>query len=250
MIFDCHTHWGMCFAERDGRDPSAWLDVLDRHGVTHAIVLPHAGLVHAGRIRSDNDDVVAVCGVSEGRMIPFITASPVDDDMAITDIDRRLRDGQARGIKFHPWLQGMSVCTPFMDEVCETAAAHDAPILFHDGTPPYSLPAQIALLARRHPRARVVLGHSGLFEYWREAIAVMTAFENVWTCLCGPQLEAVRQIVQRCDRTRLLWGSDFGFALHDAVGYRLDLFRHAVDDATCRIILEDNPQRLLNLDAL
>ena len=249
MIFDCHTHWGMCFAERDGRDPSAWLAVMDQYDVTHAIVLPHAGLVHAGRIAGDHDDLAAVCAASDGRMIAFVTTNPLDGDDGLAEIDRRLGDREARGVKFHPWLQGMSVCTPFMDEVCERAAAHGAPILFHDGTPPYSLPAQIGLLARRHPRTTIVLGHTGLFEYWREAIAVMNTADNLWACLCGPQLEGVRQVLARCDQTRLLWGSDFGFTLYDAVGYRLDLFRQAADEPTCQRILEDNPRRLLRWDA-
>ena len=61
MIVDCHTHWGAEWQERDGLEPMRWLREFDRHGVTHAIVLPHLGLIDAGNIPSDNDAVATVC---------------------------------------------------------------------------------------------------------------------------------------------------------------------------------------------
>ena len=56
-----------------------------------------------------------------------------------------------RGVKLHPWLQGFSAHEPGLDPLCEVAAAAGVPILFHDGTPPFSTPLQLASLARRHP---------------------------------------------------------------------------------------------------
>src|SRR4051794_9789206 len=162
MIFDCHTHWGDCFQARDGCDPTRWLQFIGERGVTHAVVLPFAGLLDGGRLRSDNDDVAAVCAKSGGRMIPFCTLNVWFADEAAAELTRCVEKLGHRGIKFHPWLQGQSTAASGMDRVCEMAADYDIPILFHDGTPPYSLPSQIALLARRHPRTRIILGHCGL----------------------------------------------------------------------------------------
>jgi hypothetical protein len=133
-----------------------------------------------------------------------------------------------------------------MDRVCDMAANYDIPILFHDGTPPYSLPSQIALLARRHPRTRIILGHCGLLEYWREAAEALDVAENLWGCLCGPHTAGMKHIIQRCDVTRLLWGSDFGFSFNNCFDYRFDVMKTLeLDEPTRRAILQDNPARLL-----
>lgn len=246
MIFDCHTHWGGCFQKRDGHDPTRWLEMFDRHGVTHAVVLPFAGLLDAGRICADNDDVAAVCAKSGGRMIPFCTVNTWFADEAAAEFERCLAGG-FRGIKFHPWLQGQPVNSGGMDRICEIAGRHGVPVLFHDGTPPYSLPSQMALLARRHPRTQIVLGHSGLLEHWREAAAALNSADNLWGCLCGPHAAGIREIVRRCDTTRLVWGSDAGFNFADAIGYRLNLMDILGIDAPLRqAILSDNAVRLLN----
>lgn len=250
MIFDCHTHWGGCYQARDKGDPSAWLGMLDEHGVTHAIVLPFDGLLDAGRIRQDNEDVAAVCAKSGGRMIPFCTINTWFAQEAADELRRCLQTLNIRGIKFHPWLQGQPPNSQAMDEICDMAAAASIPILFHDGTPPFSLPSQIALLAKRHPGTRIILGHCGLLEHWREAIAAMRYAPNLWGCVCSPHLEAMRQIIRQCDRDRLLWGSDHGFNFLDAYSYRLGMMELLeMDDRLREAIFEINPRRLLSLTA-
>lgn len=247
-MIDCHTHWGEAWTERDGLNPRRWLDVLSAHGVERAAVLPEQGLYDAGLIAQDNDRVAAVCAESGGRMIPFCTVNAWRDGEALKELRRCLEDLHMRGVKFHPWVQGASVSAPLMDRVCEAAAEHSVPVIFHDGTPPFSLPSQIALLARRHPRTQIILGHCGLFEHWREAVASLNSTQNLWGCLCGPHLAAMREIVKRCDRSRLVWGTDFGYGLSDVYGYRLPLMDALnLDGATRQAIYKDNPARLLAL---
>lgn len=247
MIFDCHTHWGDCFTERDGLNPARWLAMLDRYGVTHAFVLPFAGLLHGAKIIQNNDEIAAACKASGGRMIPFCTVNTWYRDDALTELQRCLQALQFRGIKFHPWLQGAPVTSVIMDDVCEIAEAHNVPILFHDGTPPFSLPSQVAVLARRHPRVRMILGHCGLLEHWREAIATLNSSPNVWGCLCGPYPAAMRQIFSRCDHQRLIWGSDFGFSFSDLMGYRLNIMdKLGIGDDVKEAVFNNNPLRLLD----
>src|SRR4051812_29441923 len=108
MMFDCHTHWGNCFQDRDGLDPTRWLAEFDQHAITHAIVLPFVGLLDAGRIRAENDDNAKVCASSNGRMIPFCTVNTWFENEALAELERCLGALGHRGIKFHPWLQGQS----------------------------------------------------------------------------------------------------------------------------------------------
>jgi predicted TIM-barrel fold metal-dependent hydrolase len=246
MIVDCHTHWGICFQQRDGRNPSKWLGAFDRNGIARAIVLPFAGLLDGAKIQSDNDDVAAVCAMSGGRMIPFCTVNSWFDNEALAETERCLSRLGHRGIKFHPWLQGQSTALSGMDRVCEMAAHYRVPILFHDGTPPYSLPSQIALLARRHPRTQIILGHCGLLDHWREAADALNRVENLWGCLCCPHPAAIQHIVRHCDRARLLWGSDYGFTFQEVIEYRLGLMDLiGMDSSTGQMIFQDNPARLL-----
>jgi predicted TIM-barrel fold metal-dependent hydrolase len=247
-LVDCHTHWGIVWGDRDGRDPARWLAVLDQHGVTHAIVLSHRGIEDKAQTRRDHDDIAALCAQSGGRMIQFLTVHLSQRRHSVEEAVRCLDKLGARGLKFHPWLQGESMASPIMDELAELAAARGVPLFFHDGTPCYSMPSQVAGLARRHPRTTVVLGHGGLLELWREGIDAVRRCPNVWVCLCGPHAAAHRAFFQRCDHARIVWGSDFGFGFSDPVGYRLGVLRSlGLPEQTLGAVLADNPARLLGI---
>ena len=245
---DCHTHWSLAWTQRDGEDPSRWLALARRYGVTHSLVLPERGLANAGRIAAEHDHLANVCARSNGAMLPFCTACIWEPEEAPGEVRRCLGDLKFRGVKFHPWLQGCSVSSPVMDEIAEIAAEFGAPLLFHDGTPPFSLPSQMALLAQRHPRTRVILGHGGLFEHYREAAAAVNAADNVWACLCGPHLAGLRYLVDHCPLERLLWGTDAGYALVDVYRYRDPLMsRLTLTGTQAQAIYHSNPERLFQL---
>lgn len=248
MIFDCHTHWGEHFQKLNGSDPSHWLEPLDQYGVTHAFVLPYLGLTHGRYIAQNNDEISAACANSKGRMLGFCTVNTWFRDESLAELRRCFDTLSFRGIKFHPWLQGTPINSDAMDEVCELAAHYRAPILFHDGTPPFSLPSQVALLARRHPKAQLILGHCGMLEHWREAISALNSAENVWGCLCSPHLAGIRELIAHCDTDRLLWGSDCGFIPGDFFAYRLRMMDlPAISDQARQKIFSDNPARLMNI---
>ena len=245
MIIDCHTHWNGSADLEAATAASGWLQILHLHGVTGAVVLPTLGLFDASRLAEDNDRVAAICAASGGHMIPFCTVNPWWGQRAVAEFRRCLETLGHRGLKIHPWLQGVSPNCGEMDPLCELAGEKNVPVLWHDGTPCFSLPSQIALLAERHPNTTFVLGHFGLFEHWREAIAAINHTPNLWGCLCGPHVAALKEIVCGCDLQRLVWGSDYGFSSVDVVGYRLELLDHLnLNSRQKDAILGDNPQRL------
>jgi uncharacterized protein len=251
MLFDAHTHWSSCSGSDDDQRFADWLAPWTRYGVTHGVVLPLQGLYSDSHVRQDNDAVAAACARSGGRMLPFCTVNPSLGDEAIVEFRRCLETCGCRGLKLHPWLQGASPSASEVDALCDVAGEFEVPVLFHDGTPCFGLPSQMALLARRHPRTTIILGHCGLFEHWREAIDAMQYAENLWGCLCSPHLAALRQLVARADRHRLLWGSDHGFGTVDHLGYRKRLFDLLeADDPLREAIFCDNPTRLFRLTAV
>jgi predicted TIM-barrel fold metal-dependent hydrolase len=245
MIFDCHTHWGTCWEDRDRDNPAHWLAVLDRHGVDKAFLFGHYNLIRCDRARADNDRLAQLRDKEPERIVPFGSVWPQMGKEAVEEARRCLEDLGMRGLKFHPWLQGFSTADPIFGEICVLAGEHSVPILLHDGTPCYSMPEQIGGLARRFPCTRFVLAHSGLLWNWRSALEV-ARLPNVWLCLCGPHMRAIEIFCLRADPERIVWGSDFGYGFADPIAYRLSLLRHArVDEALREQILGVNPLRLL-----
>ncbi|MFN0165535.1 MAG: amidohydrolase family protein [Bryobacteraceae bacterium] len=245
MIIDCHTHWGIQWEERTPGDPTEWMRFLDRHGIDRAFFMPTAGLFRSDRCSADNNNIARMAARWK-RLIPVGTAWPSEGKQAVEEVRRSFEKLGMRGLKLHPWVQGFSTAGPVMGDLCQLAAEAKAPILFHDGTPPYSLAEQIAGLARRFPRTRLVLLHSGLLWNWRSALNA-SRLPNVWLALCGPHRRALEILAAHGPPDRLIWGSDFGFGLADQIEYRLNLLRRArIDDKLRERILGENALRLLN----
>ena len=246
MIVDCHTHWGMVWEDRDQGNPSEWLKVLDRYHVGKAYLLGHYNLHRCDFAREDNDRLADITRQKPERFIPFGSVWPQMGAEAVFEARRCLDGLGMKGLKFHPWLQGFSMGDPILGEICAMAGELKAPVFFHDGTPCYSLPEQVAGLARQFPDNRFVLGHAGLLWSWRSALEALQ-LPNVWACLCGPHMRAIEVLCREASPDRLLWGTDFGFGFSDPVDYRLSLFMRAnVEDDLRNQILEENPLRLFD----
>jgi predicted TIM-barrel fold metal-dependent hydrolase len=153
-----------------------------------------------------------------------------------------------RGVKLHPWLQGFSPLEAYVEPVARACAELGVPMIFHDGTPAYSTPLQLGLLAERHPDLTVILGHSGLLDLWPEALAAAQRHDNVWLCLCGPPTSGLRHLVDGVPHDRLLFGSDAGFGPDYQVRHRLEQLRSlGLPQPSLDAILGGNAVRLLEL---
>jgi len=223
-----------------------YLGVMDELGVDVSVVFTYEGLLRPSR--AANDSLAAFVSAAPERLVAFTTVDPRDPGAA-DEVERCVIEHGMRGIKLHPWLQGFSAHEPGLDPVCERATALGIPILFHDGTPPFSTPLQLATLARRHPGTTIVLGHGGLHDLWREAVAAVQVSANVHLCMCAPPLYAMRAIVARCPLGRLLFGTDAGLRpepLPRYVALRVrQLDELGLSAAERAAILDDNPRRLL-----
>jgi len=245
MIIDCHTHWGMCWADRDGDDPSRWLAALDAYGIDRAFLMGHAGMVHQDRSKADNDTVARIAAKTGGRLIPIASAWPQMGRAGVDEVRRCVEHLGMKGLKLHPWLQGFSTADPVLGDMCGLAGELNVPVFFHDGTPCYSLSEQIAGLARRFPSTTFVLGHAGLLWNWRSALEACRQ-PNVWICLCGPHRRAMETLCDRADPDRIVWGTDYGFGFADSIRYRLGLIRSArIAEAVREKVLGVNALRLL-----
>lgn len=248
-MIDFHVHQPAALA--DGTlpyDASAYASFVESLGVTRSVVFTFDGLSSPGR--AANESLAEFAAEGGDAYVAFATVDPHDPD-GPGEIERCVRENRMRGVKLHPWAQGFSPQAPGVAAICETAASLGIPVLFHDGTPPWSTPLQLAALARRHPHTTIVLGHGGLHDLWREAVAAVDSATNVHICLCATPAYAMRAIIERCAADRILFGTDGGLlpeAEQRYVSLRIRQLRLlGLDEPRQRAILYDNPQRLLSV---
>jgi len=241
-VIDFHVHQ----PSKDAYGPDEFVAGMDTLGVDVSVVFTYDGLLNPSP--AANDSLARFVAAAPERLVAFATVDPRDPDAGM-EVERCVREHGMGGVKLHPWLQGFSAHEPGLQAVCESAAALRVPVLFHDGTPPFSTPLQLASLARRQAGTTIVLGHGGLHDLWREAVAAVAATENVHLCMCGAPAYAMRAMVARCPLDRLLFGTDAGLRAEPVQRYArlriLQLDGLRLDDAQRRAILELNPRRLL-----
>ena len=249
MIVDTHTHYGLCFEERDGPDPTLWLEALDEEGVDGALLLALRGLLPHENVSAANDRLVEIASHAPERILPFGTVNPVDGPASVAEAERCVKTLGMKGLKWHPWLQGFwALGGDEVHAVCEVCGEAGAAIVFHDGTPNVSMPSQVAELARAHPRTTFILGHAGLLHLWRQAAEAAALYENVYVALCGPHPGGLRHICATVPTERILWGSDYGFSFDSLLGYRKGLVgRLGLGAAEYDAIMGGNAARLFDM---
>jgi len=140
-----------------------------------------------------NNDVLAEFVKNDlDFFVPFCTVDPnrkkVDEN--ISELERAKYELGMKGLKLHPWLQSFSITSAGLKPVLEKAGELDMPVLFHDGTPPYSTPLQIADIAEKTPKTKIILGHAGLDDLVEDAVLACLS-----TILCFMNIKAVKASV-------------------------------------------------------
>jgi len=225
-----------------------FLAAMDRCGIDKALVYTTDGFFYD--FVAGNNELQAYVQQCPGRLVAGPTIDPRYGEAALAEMRRcRLQLGMKGPLKLHPWLQGFSPLEPYLDPVAETAIELGMPIMFHDGTPPYCTPLQVAALAARFPELTVILGHSGLKDLWQEALAAARRYPNIILCLCGTSPLGIERIVAEIEPERLLFGTDAGFVV--APGnqeYRMGQIRRLnVSEEIKALILGENARRLFDL---
>jgi predicted TIM-barrel fold metal-dependent hydrolase len=248
-IIDFHTHLDTHWFNQPMPSETEFLRGLDRFEIEAACIFTLQGFY--GDCPKHNDALAARARRHPDRLIPFATVDPKLGDEAVVELERCLADPLFRGVKFHPWLQAFapSMVRSTMIELLQCAARRQVPVLFHDGTPPYSTTFQIAAAARWVPQATVVLGHAGLSDYIAAAGQLVRDIPNLYACVCGPRAGYLPYLVQTAGAHKVIFGSDFGFSDWTILAEFLDNVREAsIDRESMDQILHKNAARLLHLD--
>ncbi|NLE76473.1 MAG: amidohydrolase family protein [Chloroflexi bacterium] len=136
-----------------------------------------------------------------------------------------------------------------MRPIAAEAARLGVPILMHDSTPPFSSPLQVAYLADQFPTLKVVLGHGGGKQYWRDAVAALKRYPNCYLCL-GWLPIVFDAIIAEVGAGQLTIHTDAGFGDDYSTQFRMEQIRamaSGLSEADKEAIFWRNASRLVGL---
>jgi hypothetical protein len=197
-------------------------------------------------LRQQNDEVLQAVRHFPDRAFGFVYLSPNHVEASLAELDRCVANGPMVGVKL--WVARR--CTaPELDPLVRRAAELQAVILQHTyvkatgNLPGESTPDDLAQLARRHPGATFLCGHTG--GQPEIGIRAIRTFKNIYADLCGsdPCAGMTEMAVRELGAERVLYGSDAGgrsFASQLAKVLGAD-----IPESAKKLILGENVKRLL-----
>ena len=248
MIWDVHTHLHgvnsrtpKCgWQETSSGLPTGWASSrLPLHG------LPFL-MDPTKELREQNDQCCKPSSFTTTGRSDSVYASGKHPDESVREIDRCVKNGPMVGVKL--WVARRALDKE-LDPIIARAAELKAPILQHTWLKTTgnfqgeSTPQDLIELAKRHPKATLICGHSG--GDWQLGLRAIRATTSLYTETGGsdPTSGFVEFAVKELGADRVLYGSDAGgrrFASQLAKVQGAD-----VPDDAKKKILGENLKRLL-----
>lgn len=199
--FDAHTHTGS--NDPDGFKCSAdeLLAALGEIGSRAAVFTMH----EPGGYPEANDRILGEAAASNGVLVPFCRLDPHSSDPA-GEAERCLDLG-ARGIKLHPRAEQFRLEEPETEPIFAVADERGVPVLVHAGRGIPALGSDALELARRFPRARIILAHAAVCDLawiWRHAAELPNLFfDTAWW-----SAQDLLTLFSLVPPGQIVWGSD------------------------------------------
>lgn len=252
-IWDIHTHLDGV----EGDTPEARMEVLVRHmdrlGIERIILSQgydqYIKNPTPEQVREENDRVMRAVRQFPDRAYGSVYLSPTNVQFCLEEFDRCVRDGPMISVGE---LEADVRCnSPALDPIVERAIALKLPILQHTwiktngNEPGESTPYDLVELARRHPQAQFICGHTG--GNWELGIRAIRDAKNVCAEIAGsdPTSGFVEMAVRELGAERVVYGSDAGgrsFASQMA-----KVIGAEIPDSAKEMILGGNLRRLLQV---
>jgi predicted TIM-barrel fold metal-dependent hydrolase len=250
MIVDIHVHpyvhapddFARVLHEAAKYDACLWVYSLLPRGIKP----PIHWLPTAEYCRQANDDVLGLMRQYPERVQGFAYVNPLVGDLAVRELDRCIGEHGMIGMKL--WI-AVRCSDPSLDPLVERCAAYEIPLLQHTwlkttgNLPGESTPDDLAALAKRHPNATMIMGHT--CGDWEIGVRCARALENVYFDISGNEANSgwLERAVDLVGAERILFGTDMpgrsmASQLAKVLGARLS------DDAKDKILFQ-NASRLL-----
>jgi len=213
-VMDCHGHIGVHpdFPAYQA-DADAMVAVMDQLNIERLAVT--STLACYNDCPRGNAEIEAVLRRHPERFFGYVTVNPNPPGQAVAELERWAGFHRPPLIKLHPGLHKYPVHGEHYKPIWDYANQHEAVVLVHTwDSDPNCGPLLFPPIARAHPKARILLGHSGVT--WRGIMQAMEAAEaapNLFLDLASSQHH--RLILEKCARRvgaeRILFGSDMPF---------------------------------------
>ena len=253
-VLDCHVHPLDCFGlygvETPEEDAERLVASAKRSGITKMVLFSLHKTVPReptmDECREANDWAIAMSKAAPDVFLPFCYVNPMYPEESVEEIERCVGEGQMCGVKL--WVARRAT-DPGLDPILAKAVALDVPVLQHawikttGNLVGESFPVDVAHLAKRHPKAKIIMAH--LNGIGLRGIEDIAETENVVVDVSGgdPESRLVEIALERLGHTRVVYGSDapirhFAVILGKVLGSDLT-------DAQKQDILWNNVARLL-----
>jgi len=198
MVIDVHSHMGPSWYGwwKNEVTEEEFIQTMDKHGIDKACVNYWA-------IQSDpdtgNDYIAEFAKRYPDRIIGFACIIPRWYKTAVQEVERAAKQLNMKGLKLHPAANSYHANSPLVFPVVEKAIELNLPMLFHSGHDEYSHPHNLGDLAKRYPKATIIMGHMG-----EEAVHILldtTGYLNIYHIL--------HQAIDRVGEDRIVFGTDF-----------------------------------------
>jgi len=248
-IWDIHCHLTSVPGATPEERMNEIVRYLDRMGVERVILsLGYPLLVDPppDQLREENDQVLRAIRHRPDRAYGFVYLNPNYVQASLDEFNRCVRDGPMVGVKL--WVAKRCSAAE-LDPIIERAVSLNAPIMQHTwlklggNEPGESTPYDVVELARRHPTARLVCGHTG--GNWELGLRVVRAARNLPVEIAGsdPTSGFLEMAVRELGAERVIYGSD---AWGRSFASQLAKVMGANIPASARnLVLGDNLRRLL-----
>lgn len=150
------------------------------------------------------------------KIIPLVWTNASEGAVAYDMLEHYLRDEGFAGAKLQSLFDGYTADAPCVDPIMELARQYKKPVFIHCGHPPFSLPWQIGLLAKRHPDVPIVMIHMGHGHgvYIEGSVNTALEYDNLYLeCSGMPMGSWIKAAYERVGSDRIMFGIDSPF--HD-----------------------------------
>jgi predicted TIM-barrel fold metal-dependent hydrolase len=236
-------------------DISADLQELEPFGIERFCAYVHVGLgtlTNGAPSPVENpDQILALLNRWRERLLGVINLNANNVSGSLAALDRWVKNGPVVGVYFKSSPPGCLVCThPNFDPLVERCGELGAMIMQHTwfkatgkGDPGESTPAELAILAKRHPDVTFVCAHAG--GDWELGVRAVRDCRNVLLETSGfsPASGFIEMAVREVGAERIIFGGHF---MSRSVGTECGKILEAdISDRERRLIFGGNLRRLL-----
>lgn len=184
------------------------LQQMDEWSVSHAVVAPSDEFTAV--YNEDGNEQLAGLMRSYPERVSGLAVANVWYGKRAVEIVQLAFDAGLIGLYLDPGRQGFHLTDEMVDPLIELCIACERPIYSHTGTPICAMPFQLAELGRRHPKAKLVMGHAGWSDFCGyDVIPAACQAKNIFvetSCATG---DFVRRLIGEIGPERVVFGSAY-----------------------------------------